>query len=240
MQVVSGPFGREWVHFEAPAAQRVPGEMARFIAWCNADTDEDPVLRAAIAHFWFVTIHPFEDGNGRLARALADLMLARADGCPERFSSMSTQIEAERKDYYRILERTQRGDLDITPWMLWFLGCLKRALVNAGTLVESVLHKATQWQASSAGSPVNDRQRLVINRLLETWTSTPVKGVMSRRWSPRGSRISPPGSTAGSPPWPRRCLRPIPPPIPIATASRGGASPPWRRPDEDGPRSSGW
>ena len=94
-------------------------------------------------------------------------MLARADGCPERFSSMSTQIEAERKDYYRILERTQRGDLDITPWMLWFLGCLKRALVNAGTLVESVLHKATQWQASSAGSPVNDRQRLVINRLLD-------------------------------------------------------------------------
>jgi Fic family protein len=167
MQVVSGPFGRERVHFEAPAAKRVPGEMARFIAWCNADTDEDPVLRAAIAHFWFVTIHPFEDGNGRLARALADLMLARADGCPERFSSMSTQIEAERKDYYRILERTQRGDLDITPWMLWFLGCLNRALVNAGTLVESVLHKATLWQAIGAGSPVNDRQRLVINRLLD-------------------------------------------------------------------------
>ena len=167
MQVVSGPIGRERIHFEAPTAQRVPGEMARFIAWCNARTDEDPVLRAAIAHLWFVTIHPFEDGNGRLARALADLMLARADGCPERFSSMSTQIEAERKDYYRILERTQRGDLNITPWMLWFLACLKRAIASAGTLIEAVLHKAALWQVIASGSPVNQRQRLVINRLLD-------------------------------------------------------------------------
>lgn len=167
MQVVSGPIGRERIHFEAPTAQRLPGEMARFIAWCNAPTDEDPVLRAAVAHLWFITIHPFEDGNGRLARALADLMLARADGCPERFSSMSTQIEVERKDYYHILERTQRGDLDITPWMLWFLKCLKRAIGSASTLVAGVLHKAALWQAITSGSPVNQRQRLVVNRLLD-------------------------------------------------------------------------
>ena len=167
MQVVSGPLGRERIHFEAPAADRVPGEMARFIAWCNTDTEEDPVLRAAIAHFWFVTIHPFEDGNGRLARALADLMLARADGCPQRFSSMSTQIEAERKDYYRILERTQRGDLDITPWMIWFLECLERAIKNAGQLVDAVLAKAVVWRTLAEGAPVTDRQRMVVNRLLD-------------------------------------------------------------------------
>ena len=129
MQVVSGPLGRERVHFEAPAAERVPAEMTRFIAWCAADDNGgDPLLRAAIAHLWFVTIHPFEDGNGRLARAIADVMLARADGCPERFYSMSTRIEAERKDYYRLLERTQRGSGEITPWLEWFLGCLERAI----------------------------------------------------------------------------------------------------------------
>ncbi len=112
MQVVSGPIGRERVHFEAPAAERLPSEMERFLGWCNAEPTIDPVLRSALAHFWFVTIHPFEDGNGRIARALADLMLARADRSPQRFVSMSTQIEAERSDYYRVLEQCQRGDLD--------------------------------------------------------------------------------------------------------------------------------
>ena len=167
MQVVSGPIGRGRVHFEAPPAERVPREMARFIEWCNAEDGVDPVLRAAIAHFWFVTIHPFEDGNGRLARALADLFLARADGCPERFYSMSTRIEAERKDYYRILERTQRGGLDITPWMTWFVGCLDRAIDQADSLTSGVLRKAAVWRRVHDGPPVNERQRRVVNKLLD-------------------------------------------------------------------------
>jgi Fic family protein len=167
MQVVSGPIGRERVHFEAPPAEQVPREMARFIEWCNAEDGVDPVLRAAVAHFWFVTIHPFEDGNGRLARALADLFLARADGCPERFYSMSTRIEAERKDYYRILERTQRGGLDITPWMTWFVGCLDRAIDQADSLTSGVLRKAAVWRRVHDGPPVNERQQRVVNRLLD-------------------------------------------------------------------------
>lgn len=167
MQVVSGPIGRERVHFEAPPAEQVPREMARFIEWCNAEDGVDPVLRAAIAHFWFVTIHPFEDGNGRLARALADLFLARADGCSERFYSMSTRIEADRKDYYRVLERTQRGGLDITPWMTWFLGCLDRAIDQADSLTSGVLRKAAVWRRVHEGPPVNERQRRVVNRLLD-------------------------------------------------------------------------
>ena len=141
--------------------------MDRFLEWCNAPETVDPVLRAAVAHLWFVTIHPFEDGNGRLARALADLMLARADGCGERFYSMSTQIEAERKDYYRMLERTQRGDLDITPWMMWFLGCLTRAIERAELLTASVIRKADVWRRLTDSGPVHDRQRLVMNRLLD-------------------------------------------------------------------------
>lgn len=167
MQVVSGPMGRERVHFEAPAAERLADEMTTFIAWLNAADGEDPLLRAAIAHLWFVTIHPFEDGNGRLARAIADMMLARADGCPERFYSMSTQIEAERKEYYRILERTQRGDGDITAWLEWFLGCLERSIEQADVLTAGVLRKAAVWQTLNDGPPVNDRQRLVVNRLLD-------------------------------------------------------------------------
>lgn len=167
MQVVSGPLGRERVHFEAPAAERLPAEMATFIAWCNTDEGEDPLLRSAIAHLWFVTIHPFEDGNGRLARALADLMLARADGCQDRFYSMSTQIEAERKEYYQVLERTQRGDGDITAWLEWFLGCLERAIDQAEGLIAGVLNKAEIWRLLNGGLPVNDRQRLVVNRLLD-------------------------------------------------------------------------
>ncbi len=167
MRGVSGPIGRERVHFEAPPAERVPREMAGFIEWCNAEDDVDPVLRAAVAHFWFVTIHPFEDGNGRLARALADLFLARADGCPERFYSMSTRIEAERKDYYRILERTQRGGLDITPWMTWFIGCLERAIDQADSLTSGVLRKAAIWRLLHDGLPVNERQRRVVNKLLD-------------------------------------------------------------------------
>jgi Fic family protein len=166
MQVVSGPIGREKVHYEAPAAPRLDGEMASFIEWFNDDTSLDPVLKAAIAHLWFVTIHPFEDGNGRIARAIADMMLARSESSPQRFYSMSAQIRLERRDYYAILERTQKGGLDITAWLQWFLGCLDRAFDGAEEILGNVLRKARFWDAM-AGQPLNERQRKVINRLLD-------------------------------------------------------------------------
>lgn len=165
MQVVSGPYGRERLHFEAPEADRLNDEMSSFLKWVNAPASVDPVLKATMAHFWFVTIHPFEDGNGRIARAIADMALARADGTMERFYSMSSQIEAERKDYYLELERAQRGELDITAWLGWFLGCLGRALDGAEAALSAVLNKAKLWQRINR-RPVNERQRLVINRLL--------------------------------------------------------------------------
>ncbi len=166
MQVVSGPVGREKVHFEAPGAERLESEMARFLAWSNSPPAIDPVLRAGIAHFWFVTIHPFEDGNGRIARAIGDMALSQADGTRERFYSMSTQLETERKEYYLQLEATQRGDLDITRWLAWFLGCLDRAIGGAEKTLAAVLHKANLWQRINC-RPVNDRQREVINRMLD-------------------------------------------------------------------------
>ena len=165
MQVVSGRFGRQKVHFEAPDADRLEREMTEFIAWFNAPTTIDPVLKAGLAHFWFVTIHPFEDGNGRIARAIADMALARADGTKERFYSMSSQIEAERKDYYLMLEASQRGSLDVTRWLEWFLSCLGRAIQGAERSLAVVLHKARFWQSVNR-RPVNERQRLVLNRML--------------------------------------------------------------------------
>ena len=165
MQVVSGPIGRERVHFRAPDADRLQSEMEVFIHWFNEPASVDPVLKAGIAHFWFVTIHPFEDGNGRIARAIADMALARADGTKERFYSMSSQIAAERKEYYRELEAAQRGGLDITRWLVWFLDCLGRAIDGADHILATVLHKARFWQHVNR-KPVNERQRLVINRLL--------------------------------------------------------------------------
>ena len=165
MRVVSGPIGRENVHFEAPEADRLQSEMSRFIEWFNAPAPIDPVLKAGIAHFWFVTIHPFEDGNGRTARAIADMALARADGTKDRFYSMSSQIEAERNDYYLKLESTQRGDVDITTWLAWFLACLGRAIEAADHTLSAVLNKARLWERINR-RPVNDRQRLVINRML--------------------------------------------------------------------------
>ncbi|WBX86374.1 Fic family protein [Sphingosinicella microcystinivorans] len=165
MQVVSGPIGRERVHYEAPASDRLDDEMARFLEWFETATP-DPVLKAGIAHLWFVTIHPFDDGNGRIARAIADLALARAEGTAQRFYSMSAQIRTERKAYYNMLESTQKGGLDITPWLLWFIGCLDRAFDGAETILASVMRKARFWE-SVAGQPLNDRQRKVINRLLD-------------------------------------------------------------------------
>jgi Fic family protein len=166
MQVVSGYIGHEKVHFEAPAAERLDREMARFLNWFNAPLDLDPVLKAGIAHLWFVTIHPFEDGNGRIARAIADCALARADDCQQRFYSMSGRIERERNDYYAILERTQKGALDITPWLDWFLGCLGRAIDGADETLAAVFRKAHVWQRASRFQ-LNERQRGMINRLLD-------------------------------------------------------------------------
>jgi Fic family protein len=166
MQVVSGRLGRERVHFEAPEARRIPSEMKRFLDWFNAEPLTDPVIHAALAHFWFVTIHPFEDGNGRIARAIADMALARADGTAQRFYSMSAQIEAERKDYYAVLERSQKGTLDLTDWLTWFIACLGRSLERAEDTLAAVLRKALVWQCvGNAG--VNNRQRIVLNRLLD-------------------------------------------------------------------------
>lgn len=169
MQVVSGPVGRERVHYEAPAAKRLDQEMKVFLEWFNQDRDSaniDEVLKAGLAHLWFVTIHPFADGNGRIARAIADLALARSEHSSQRFYSVSAQIRQERTEYYEILERTQKGTLDVTPWMEWFLGCLGRAIDGAQTTLAAVLQKARFWQ-TVRDVPINERQRLVLNRLLD-------------------------------------------------------------------------
>jgi len=165
MQVVSGPIGRERIHFEAPEARRIDVEMRRLLKWFNSSPPLDPVLVAGVAHFRFATIHPFEDGNGRIARAITEMALARADCTSERFYSMSTRIEAERKRYYEELEAAQRGDLDVTRWLSWFLGCLERAVDEAHATVSAVLSKARFWQHVNRRA-VNDRQRTVLNRLL--------------------------------------------------------------------------
>jgi Fic family protein len=166
MQVVSGPSGRETVHFQAPDAERLPYEMNQFIQWVNDDTTTDPVLKAALAHLWFVTIHPFDDGNGRIARAIADQQLARADGSSRRFYSMSAQIRKERKEYYDVLETTQKGSLDITTWLRWFLECLNRSLLATDETLAVVLQKARFWE-NHATTPLNQRQTILINKLLD-------------------------------------------------------------------------
>jgi Fic family protein len=167
MQVVSGPVGKENVHYEAPAAPRLEQETSAFLAWANGATDKtDMVLRAALAHLWFVTIHPFDDGNGRIARAIADWALARSENSPQRFYSMSAQVRHERNDYYGILEQTQKGTLDITPWMEWFLGCLGRAFDGTEITLFAVLRKARFWE-KHARAPVNERQRDIVDRLLD-------------------------------------------------------------------------
>lgn len=189
MQVVSGPIGRERVHFEAPAAPRLEAEMSAFLAWFEGHPLEDneapvgqaidpvsvnqasvdPVIKAGLAHLWFVTVHPFDDGNGRIARAIADLTLARSEETGQRFYSLSAQIRQERRAYYDILEATQRGGLDVTDWLEWFLGCLERALGGAQATLETVLGKARFWEAH-AGTALNARQRLMLNRLLDGFT----------------------------------------------------------------------
>ncbi|MGH9435694.1 MAG: Fic family protein [Terriglobia bacterium] len=166
MEVISGPIGKEHVHYEAPRAERVEGEMRAFLEWFEAGPEMDLVLKSAEAHLWFVTVHPFDDGNGRIARAIADMALARSERSPQRFYSMSAQIRQERSDYYDILERTQKGSMDITPWMRWFLGCLGRAIDGAQATLAAILAKARFWDRIK-GVPLNERQRLVLNRLLD-------------------------------------------------------------------------
>jgi Fic family protein len=166
MQVISGALGKEKVHFQAPDSDLVEKEMLRFLDWFNKFDKIDLVLKAAVAHLWFVTIHPFEDGNGRIARALTDMLLAQADKSNQRFYSMSAQIRQERKGYYEILEKTQSGNLDITKWIKWFLQCLVNALKSNEALLTRVLFKADFWNIH-AETPMNERQRNMINKLLD-------------------------------------------------------------------------
>lgn len=180
MQVVSerriGAYRR--VHFQAPAASRLDEEMKAFIAWFEAPDGMDAVLKASLAHLWFVTVHPFEDGNGRIARALADMALARSERSRMRFYSMSAQIRIERDDYYDVLEQTQKGSLDVTGWMAWFLGCLKRAIEGAERVLETVQAKATFW-GSLRDTQLNERQRAMLNRLVDGFHGN----LTTKKWS---------------------------------------------------------
>jgi Fic family protein len=185
MQVVSGIEGREHVHYQAPAADHVEADMKAFLGWFNGGDAIDPVLKAALSHLWFVTIHPFDDGNGRIARAIADMALARSEGSSQRFYSMSAQIRRERNAYYDILETTQKGDLDVTPWMQWFLGCLDRAFDGAEQTLAGVFRKAGFWNRY-ATAPLNARQRDMLNRLLDGFEGklTSTKWALIEKCSP--------------------------------------------------------
>jgi Fic family protein len=166
MQVVSGPVGRRRVHFEAPPSDHLGVETRRFFRWVNGTSNEPPLVKAGLGHLWFITLHPFDDGNGRIARAIGDLLLARADGSSQRFYSLSAQIQRERKAYYDILERTQRGSLDVTEWLVWFLDTLHCAVDQAQHALDAVLMKARFWQ-HWATTPLNERQVKLLNRLLD-------------------------------------------------------------------------
>ena len=166
MQVVSGPIGRQRVHFEAPPTKQLETETAAFLKWTNASCGEPPLIKAGLAHLWFVTLHPFDDGNGRIARAVGDLFLARADGSPQRFYSLSAQIQRERKAYYDILERTQKTSLDVTEWLTWFLQTLHQAVNQAQLTMSAVLAKTHFWQRWTT-TPLNERQVKLLNRLLD-------------------------------------------------------------------------
>lgn len=178
MQVISGPFGKERVHYEAPPRERIDIEIAGFLEWFNSTTDIDPVLKAGQAHLWFVTIHPFDDGNGRIARAIADMALARSEQSTQRFYSMSAQIRLERNAYYDTLEATQKGTMDVTDWQVWFLDCLTRAIEGAQETLSSVLFKAKFWDRF-ATEALNERQIKVINRMLDGFEGK----LTSSKWS---------------------------------------------------------
>src|SRR5215813_6889905 len=165
MQVISGPIGRPKVHYVAPNANRLDTEMERFLGWFESNEQPDPLLKTAIAHLWFVTVHPFEDGNGRIARAIAEMCLARSDGSAQRFYSMSAQILEQRRNYYEILEKTQSGSLDITEWLTWFLKCLDCAIEHSNQITSSALMKDSFWQWLRKKSvSLNPRQKKVLNK----------------------------------------------------------------------------
>ncbi len=166
MQVVSGPIHRQRVHFEAPPATQLSVELARFLNWFNYDASQNPLMKAGLAHLWFLTLHPLDDGNGRIARAIGEMLLARADDSAQRFYSLSAQIQRERRAYYEILERSQKGGLDVTEWLAWFLQQLDAAISNAQQLLDSVLFKASFWRHWSE-TPLNARQVKVLNRMLD-------------------------------------------------------------------------
>ncbi|MBI3500222.1 MAG: Fic family protein [Bacteroidetes bacterium] len=178
MQVVSGAMGKEKIHYQAPESNRLKKEMQLLLEWFNTNNSTDAVLKSAIAHFWFVTIHPFDDGNGRIARAIADMQLAKADNGSQRFYSMSAQIRLERNAYYEILERTQKGNLDITEWLKWFLLCLDRALNATDKILKRVLNKAKFWDKHTE-TTINERQRLLINKLFDGFTGK----LTSSKWA---------------------------------------------------------
>ena len=166
MQIVSGALGREKVHYEAIKPELVKAEMDIFLNWFNNDLTLDPVLKAAIAHFWFIIIHPFDDGNGRIGRALTDMLLARAEGSGERFYSMSSQILTERKRYYEVLQKVQHSSGDITEWLDWFLHCLKNAMLTTENTTKKIVHKAEFWKRHEH-TPINERQRFILNKLFD-------------------------------------------------------------------------
>lgn len=166
MQIVSGAMGKEKVHYDAVPAERVKNEMNHFLNWFNEETKIDQVMKAAIAHFWFIIIHPFDDGNGRIARAITDLLLARADNSTERYYSMSSHIMIERKQYYAVLQKAQHKSGDITEWLYWFLHCLKNALVGTETTLRKILRKTEFWKIHET-TPINERQRLMLNKVLD-------------------------------------------------------------------------
>lgn len=178
MQVVSGHLSRRKVHFQAPPAHTLTAEVDRFLAWANVETGEPALIKAGLAHLWFVTLHPFDDGNGRMARAVGDLFLTRADASPQRFYSLSAQIQRERKDYYEVLERTQKGSLDVTGWFSWFLSTLERAVASSQATLDGVLAKARFWQRWM-GLPLNERQAKLLNRLLDGFDGT----LTSSKWA---------------------------------------------------------
>ena len=178
MQVVSGPMGLERIHYEAPIAEILNDEMNNFLDWFNNNENIDPVLKAGIAHLWFVTIHPFDDGNGRIARAIADMQLARADGSTQRFYSLSSQIRKDRSEYYEILEKTQKSSLNITPWLEWFLVCMDRALIVTEKTLATVLKKASFWQVH-AKTLFSSRQQKMINKILDSF----VGKLTSSKWA---------------------------------------------------------
>lgn len=178
MQVVSGPLGREKVHFEAPSSGRLETEMGSFLAWVNSENNLDAVLKAAVAHLWFVTVHPFDDGNGRIARAITDMLLARADKSNHRFYSMSTEIRNQRKQYYQMLEETQKGNLDITEWLLWFLDCLEISFDATSEMLKSTVDKAKFWERH-ASTPFNERQSKMVIRLFDEF----IGKLTSSKWA---------------------------------------------------------